>query len=255
MPGRASAGFSLHGAVYEFQLPEALAAIAAAAKNADAVSVIYDGIDGSSGPKAANEEAIATAKIKRLCIARTTGKMMHNKFFVLSKGEDPIAVWTGSTNLTENGVYGHLNCGHIVEDPTIAAAYLEYWKELKGNPASADERQWMADNNPAPPDPNPEDEHTVVFSPRKGLDVLEWYAKISASAKQALMMTFAFGMHQDFQDVYEQDDSVLRFVLMENEGNGAGLAKGKQDIRRIRARPNVVVAVGNNITTNSLTVG
>jgi phosphatidylserine/phosphatidylglycerophosphate/cardiolipin synthase-like enzyme len=38
---------------------------------------------------------------------------------------------------------------------------------------------------------------------------------------------------------------------MEKEGNGAGLAQGKKDILRIRKLPNVVVAVGNNIVTNS----
>ena len=87
--------------------------------------------------------------------------------------------------------------------------------------------------------------------PRKGLDVLEWYAPIAGSAKKGLFMTFAFGMHTDFQQVYEQNDGVLRFALMEKEGNGSGLAQGKKDIRRIRALPNVIVAIGNNIVTNS----
>jgi phosphatidylserine/phosphatidylglycerophosphate/cardiolipin synthase-like enzyme len=38
---------------------------------------------------------------------------------------------------------------------------------------------------------------------------------------------------------------------MEKEGNGAGLAQGKEDILRIRKRKNVVVAIGNRIVTNS----
>ncbi|MGZ4733281.1 MAG: phospholipase D-like domain-containing protein [Terriglobales bacterium] len=66
-----------------------------------------------------------------------------------------------------------------------------------------------------------------------------------------LFMTFAFGMHKDFQQVYEQKDGILRFALMEKEGNGRGLAQDKKDIRRIRSLPNVVVAVGNDIVTNS----
>jgi phosphatidylserine/phosphatidylglycerophosphate/cardiolipin synthase-like enzyme len=81
--------------------------------------------------------------------------------------------------------------------------------------------------------------------------VLEWYATIADSTKKALFMTFAFGMHKDFQKVYEQKDGVLRIALMEKEGNGAGLEQGKKDIRRICALPNVLVAVGNNIVTNS----
>jgi phosphatidylserine/phosphatidylglycerophosphate/cardiolipin synthase-like enzyme len=38
---------------------------------------------------------------------------------------------------------------------------------------------------------------------------------------------------------------------MEKEGNGKGLEQAKKDIGRIRRLPNVVVAVGNNIVTNS----
>jgi phosphatidylserine/phosphatidylglycerophosphate/cardiolipin synthase-like enzyme len=175
---------------------------------------------------------------------------MHNKFFVLTKNDKPIAVWTGSTNLTENGIFGHSNCGHLIESPDVAAAYLAYWDELRGNPDSETEKAWMVDNNLNPPDPW-SDDTTVVFSPRKGLKVLEWYAQIANSAEKALFMTFAFGMHKGFQRVYEQNDGVLRYALMEKEGNGAQLAQGKKDIGRIRRLPNVVVAVGNNVTTNS----
>lgn len=248
--------YGLYGAVYEFQWPEALKAIKAAAATGANVHVIYDGIPGGSGPVKKNEAAIADAKIKGLCKPRTTGKIMHNKFFVLTKNDKPIAVWTGSTNLTENGIFGHSNCGHVVEDRDSARAYLDYWKELKGNPDSKAERNWMAENNPAPPDPW-NDDTTEIFSPRSGLAVLHWYAKIADGklkppfTKKPLFMTFAFGMHKDFQKVYEQNDGVLRFALMEKEGNGAGLEQGKKDIRRIRALPNVVVAVGNNITMNS----
>ena len=244
-------GFGLYGAIYEFQWPEALAAVRAAADTGAAVQIVYDGIPGSRGPKAKNETAIQQAGLTAFCQARTTGKIMHNKFFVLTQNTQPIAVWTGSTNLTENGVFGHSNLGHIIEDAEVAAAYLEYWKELKTSPLARTERAWMAQNNPNPPDPWDKD-LTSVFSPRRGLSVLEWYAALAIRLPtRPLFMTFAFGMNKDFQQVYEQDDGILRFALMEKEGNGRGLAQGKLDIRRIRARPNVVVAVGNNIVTNS----
>jgi phosphatidylserine/phosphatidylglycerophosphate/cardiolipin synthase-like enzyme len=58
-------------------------------------------------------------------------------------------------------------------------------------------------------------------------------------------------MNSVFHPVYEQNDRVLRFALMEKEGNGAGLEKGKKDIGRIRQLPNVLVAVGHNIALNS----
>jgi phospholipase D-like protein len=241
----------LYGAVYELQWPDALKALKTAAGTGAQVRVIYDAIPGGSGPVKENTAAIADAKITGLCIPRTTGKIMHNKFFVLTKDGKPIAVWTGSTNLTENGIFGHSNCGHVIEDADVAAAYLDYWQELKGNPDIDTLRTWMAQHNPAPPEPW-SDDTTAIFSPRMGLTVLGWYAAVADSApKRPLFMTFAFGMHKDFQRVYGQNDGVLRFALMEKEGTGRGLAQGKKDIRRIRALPNVVVALGNNITVNS----
>jgi phosphatidylserine/phosphatidylglycerophosphate/cardiolipin synthase-like enzyme len=58
-------------------------------------------------------------------------------------------------------------------------------------------------------------------------------------------------MHEEFKKVFEQNDGILRFALMEKEGNGKAIHKGRIDIARIRRLPNVVVAVGNNATFNS----
>jgi phosphatidylserine/phosphatidylglycerophosphate/cardiolipin synthase-like enzyme len=244
-----NADFELHGAIYEFQWPEVLETIKGVAETGAKVHILYDAIPGN-GPKKKNEAAIQSVNIAAMSSPRTVGKIMHNKFFVLSKKGKPIAVWTGSTNLTENGLFGHSNLGHIVEDKTVASAYLAYWKELKENQAAAAERNWMAIHNPNPPDPW-SDDHRAVFSPRSGLGVLKWYADIANSAQKGLFMTFAFGMHDFFKQVFEQKDGVMRFALMEKEGNGSGLEQGKKDIRRIRRLPNVVVAIGNNLVLNS----
>ena len=246
----AGSDHGLYGAIYEFQWPEALAAIKAAADRGAHVDVVYDAIPGGTGPHQKNAQAVAVAHLDGCCRGRTTGKIMHNKFLVLTKDGAPIAVWTGSTNLTENGLFGHSNCGHVIENTAVAATFLDFWQELAANPLPAAERTWMAQNNPAPPDPW-NAPVTPIFSPRSGLKVLQWYADIAAGARTALFGTFAFGMHQVFKDVYDRRDGVLRFALMEMEGNGAGLAQGRLDIRRIRAHPNVVVAVGTNITLNS----
>jgi len=242
--------YEIYGAVYEFQWPAPLAALKQAAKNGAKVRIIYDAIPGKTGPAKLNRGAVKLAKIQALTSERVNGKLMHNKFFVLTKNKKPVAVWTGSTNLTENGIFGHSNCGHVIESPVIAAQYFAYWQELKPDPESADLRDWAGAENITPPDPW--DADTVsVFSPHRGLSVLDWYATIAGSAQQALFMTFAFGMHKKFKDVYEQNDGVLRFALMEQEGNGAALAQGKKDIKRIRQLPNVVVAVGNSLRLNA----
>ena len=256
--GRAKKGWSVHGAVYEFQREEPLAAVREAHSRGAEVKVLFDDIeaydDGKpAGPWKSNRDAIAAAKIKSLCKGRKNGKLMHNKFFVLSEKGNPKAVWTGSTNLSENGIFGHSNLGHIVEDPDVAQAFLDYWDRLNDDPVvDAEYREANMKATPAPPKPW-KAQTTVVFSPRgTKLDSLQWYAKIAADAKAALLMTFAFGMHKSFKDVYREDDAVLRMALLEKEGNNPKtLEQDKKDIQEIRNRPNVVVAIGNRITTNA----
>jgi phosphatidylserine/phosphatidylglycerophosphate/cardiolipin synthase-like enzyme len=213
------------------------------------VHVIFDDM----GPAQKNTDAIAAAHIKALCRGRVHGKLMHNKFFVLSKNGVPSAVWTGSTNLTENGIFGHANVGHIVEDAAVAQAFREYWDRLwADSPVKAPYRTANEQASPAPPQPW-NATTTAVFSPRgTELDSLQWYADIAQGAKQGLFMTFAFGMNQKFQDVYRTDDDILRMALMEKEwGNPKTKAAEMQALQQIRNRRNVVVAVGNRIVTNS----
>ena len=256
---RAGPGWEVHGAVYEFQWPTVLDAVRRAHRRGARVRILYDDIeafdsDGKpKGPFQRNRDAIKAAKIKSLCRGRANGRLMHDKFFVLSQNGQPKAVWTGSTNLTENGIFGHSNVGHIVEDATVAQAFLDAWHRLEDDPRVDNAYRGVNETtSPAPPNPWTATT-TAVFSPRgTNLAALDWYAQIASGAKGGLFMTFAFGMHQKFKDVYRADDSVLRLALLEKEGNNPRtLEQDKKDIQAIRNRPNVVVAIGNRIVTNS----
>ncbi len=256
---RAGQGWEIHGAVYEFQWPAALAAVKQAHQRGAVVKMLFDDIEAfdkkgkPKGPFQKNRAAIETAKIKTLCKGRARGKLMHDKFFVLSQNGQPKAVWTGSTNLTENGIFGHSNLGHIVEDGAIAQAFLDDWHRLDADP-EVDDVYRDANETASPAPPTPETAPTTaVFSPRgTNLAALDWYAKIAGGATGGLFMTFAFGLHQKFKDVYRKNDSILRMALLEKEGNNPKtLAQDKKDVQAIRNRPNVVVAIGNRIVTNS----
>ena len=99
----------------------------------------------------ANEERSGDrdAQIKGLCNARTTGTLMHNKFFVLVRNDQPIAVWTGSTNLAENGIFGHLNCGHLVEDAAVAQRVPRLLEaSCATTPTPRTLKDWIGGNNP-----------------------------------------------------------------------------------------------------------
>lgn len=258
---RAQQGWQIHGAVYEFQWPSVLAALKAAKHRGAQVRIIFDDIGGDlpngKGPARKNRDAIKAAGIKVICKGRSnSSKIMHNKFFVLTDDAGrPAAVWTGSTNLTENGIFGHSNFGHIVEDRQVAQAFLDYWDRLAADP-SVDKAYRKANTLATVVPANPwENVTTAVFCPRgtsTNLDALDWYASIAGTAKSGLFMTFAFGMHEKFKDVYRTDDNILRMALLEKTGNNPRTREqDAKDIQRIRNRPNVVIAIGNRIVTNA----
>lgn len=255
---RAKSGYSIHGAVYEFQYPDVLEALKRASSRGVTVNIIFDDVeqyesDGEpKGPWARNREEIANAKIKLLCKSRSNAKLMHNKFFILSKGKKNIAVWTGSTNITINGIFGHSNLGHIVEDEAVANSFMEYWKRLSKDPEIAAEyREDNMSNSPVPDELNLGT--TTIFSPRgTQLDSLDWYAEIAGKAEDALLMTFAFGMHEKFKSLYKVEDEKLKMALMEKAySNPKVKERDEADIKEIRDLPNVVVSIGNRIVTNS----
>jgi phosphatidylserine/phosphatidylglycerophosphate/cardiolipin synthase-like enzyme len=237
--------FEIHAAVYEFKWPPVLEALRAASETGAKVKVIYDAIPG--GPIAGNEEAIKAAGIEGLVEKRTRGSIMHNKFFVLSEKGKPVAVWTGSTNITEQGIFGHLNCGHVATGERLAKEYRAYWDEIEQNLKHVPDTEAVAALALRPPEPF-DDEVTVTFSPQPTDDVLSWYAQLAGDAAKALFMTFAFGMNDLFAKIYEQDDDILRMALMETEATGKAdvVAAAKKRIATLRKLPNVVVAIGGD---------
>jgi phosphatidylserine/phosphatidylglycerophosphate/cardiolipin synthase-like enzyme len=246
-------GYGLKGAFYEFQWPLVLNALHDAKARGAAVEIVFDDIDNETGPHGDNEDAISLAHIGAFCKPRSQGTLMHNKFLVLTEKSKPTAVLFGSTNITENGIYGHANCTHIVESNVIAAKYLKYFEKLKSDPDTSGAgnayKQWTIDQTPAPATTFT-DGMTPVFSPRSNLDALKWYGTLAGSAGKALFMTFAFGMNSVFRTIYEKSDKVLRFGLMEKEWNGKNKDAQIAAIRKIQARPNVVIAIGNRIPLN-----
>ncbi|NKJ38679.1 phospholipase D-like domain-containing protein [Rhizobium sp. SG570] len=241
--------FGLKGAFYEFQWPAVLEALRAAKQRGADVSIVFDDIEGETGPWDDNEKAVKTAGIGSICLPRRNGNLMHNKFLVLTRNGEPVALMTGSTNLTENGIFGHANCVHIVEDTDVAKKYLTYFDMLKTDPetkAPSTYKSWTIEETPAPVVLDAQG-ITTVFSPRAKLDALDWYADLGRGAKGGLFMTFAFGMNERFRQVFGQEDGVLRMALMEKEWTGRNKEAQIAGIRALQRLPNVVIAVGNRI--------
>ncbi len=242
--------FGLYAAIYETRYDEVLQALRQAHLRNATVKVIYDGKPGS-GVALENEAHIEDARIKSRCQGRENAKIMHNKFIVLTRDDAPVAVWTGSTNLSTNAFFGQLNVGHVIDDTHVATAFLDYWHQLEDDPESARLKDWAQLHNPVPPQAvNPT--LTEVFSPHRGKGVLDWYTRIAASAQKILFMTFPFGIVKDFRPVFNHDDDVLRFALLEkyvNGGNADSRRKAIDEIKAIRRLPNVGMALAGRIFT------
>jgi phosphatidylserine/phosphatidylglycerophosphate/cardiolipin synthase-like enzyme len=244
---QAGDGDELLGAFFEFKNTDIFERLKQAKARGAKVKILYDG----DSQRAGNEAALEGSGIKSLTKARErSGQFAHNKFLILRQGDVSRQVWTGSTNLSQNGIYGHSNNAHLVRDQAIAEKYFEYWQTLLEDDTRKPTATANMATSPVPP-PSPNGEITPVFSPRLDLDALDWYAEMAGNAERALLTTFAFGMDQRFVDVYDQRDGVLRFALMEKKGNGTKFKEQAAQIDKLRRQPNVTVSIGHKVELNN----
>jgi phosphatidylserine/phosphatidylglycerophosphate/cardiolipin synthase-like enzyme len=235
--GQAKKGYGLRAAVYEFDYQPVLEAFGAAKMAGADVKIIFDAKrNASDDPDKRNRAAIAATGIDALTIPREANPsyIAHNKFIVLLKNNKPVEVWTGSTNITQGGIFGHSNVGHVVRDPAVAATYLAYWNELSGNPEAKALRAFGQRSTPTPPD-EPAEGCTPIFSPRPSLDALDWYAARMSAAQSSVFLTAAFGVNDLFMKVLEEHKDYLRYVLLD---------KGDGNVEIMRRDPDNRVAVG-----------
>ena len=232
--------FALRGSIYEFQYEPVLQALKAASDAGADVKIIYDCIPNSAGePVDKNHAAADSVGIRQtLMIERTKGvRISHNKYLVLLENGEPKAVWTGSTNVTEGGIFGHLNVGHAVRDPQVAASYLEHWTALSTDPDGPTIKDANDQNLPSF-DGKPPAGVTTLFSPHHGLAVLNWYAKLMDGAENSVFLTAAFGVSKELRAIFEEHKTYLRYLLLEKEDG---------TIDTLSRDPDNVVAAGSFI--------
>jgi phosphatidylserine/phosphatidylglycerophosphate/cardiolipin synthase-like enzyme len=75
-------------------------------------------------------ERLSTSASVALYRRPPSGHIVHNKFLVYVDGNKPQAVLTGSTNWTATGLCAQTNNTLVIDDPDVAARYLQYWQKL-----------------------------------------------------------------------------------------------------------------------------
>lgn len=241
-------GFGLRVAAYEFNYGPVLEALKAASHAGADVQIIYDA--RKTDPAEGNRAAVDAAGIHALCRERTANPsaIAHNKFIVLLEQGRPTCVWTGSTNFSQGGIFGHANVGHEVRNVEVARAFLAYWDLLKDDPDSRTLRPEVAQLTPTPaPGSSPPPGTVELFSPRSGLQLLEWYVAQAASASTLVCATFAFGINQAFVPMFQTPFAGLRYAMLDSAG---ATAEAKQMVAALRQRPDNRFVIGNHLATN-----
>jgi hypothetical protein len=168
----------------------------------------------------------------------------HNKFMVLLKGKKatPAEVWTGSTNISQGGIFGQTNVGHWIRDAKTATAYEKYWQLLYKDPGSKKgdaraaatkaKKQYRTNVEALGNVPTKLTDIkkgiTPVFSPRSGAAVLKHYAQMIDQSQKSAAITLAFGIGKEFKDVLSDNKPTgpLIFMLLEKRDAPAKPKKG-----------------------------
>ncbi|MPS66819.1 phospholipase D-like domain-containing protein [Chryseobacterium sp.] len=248
---------SLRIAAYEFNYVPLLEIIEKAIIKGIDIQIVYDSKGKSPGEN--NNILIDRYNLRQYSFPRTTYKsgISHNKFIVKLENNIPISLLTGGTNYSSGGIFGHSNVAHIVNDKNVADLYMQYWTALRND---IDHKELIAavEKITTIPDINLPTGTSVLFSPRKNLTALTYYADLALSAKDALFMTFAFGMNRTFKDVYQNSKAGFRLALLEKKTRGYSKdeedkkLEEEQEIQKLRNLPENIFSIGNFIRTNKL---
>jgi phosphatidylserine/phosphatidylglycerophosphate/cardiolipin synthase-like enzyme len=118
---------SIHIASFEFNLtPVAEALIAAKQRGVDVRWVTDDesGLESDEDPDRGQFAMLQAVGIEVRSDDRSA--LMHNKFWIF----DGQTVWTGSTNITENGIFKQDNNTIVINSPELAAIYEREFQEM-----------------------------------------------------------------------------------------------------------------------------
>lgn len=266
---------------YEFRYQPVAQALKDAVDRGVDVQIILDakvnehtdkkGVFHPSSPRVDNLKMVQTVQLPPSRVTLREARrstISHNKFMVLLKaqpgGQPPQAteVWTGSTNITQGGIFGQTNVGHWVRDAGVAARFADYWKLLQADPGAAhgddaattrrkNRELYQAvealQNVPTDWRQVPPASITPVFSPRRGTRVLDMYVQMVDGATDLSCITLAFGINQEFKAQLADNtpQSHIAFFLLEKRDRPR--ANSTQPFVAIGPGQNVYMAWGSSL--------
>jgi len=175
---------SIHIASFEFDLtPVAEALIAAKQRGVDVRWVTDDesGLQADEEPDRGQFAMLKDAGIEVRSDDRSA--LMHNKFWIF----DGETAWTGSTNITESGVFQQNNNTIVIHSPEVAAIYEREFEEMwdgqygPKSPSTADQQSVTINGTPI----------QIYFSPEDKV-LTHMIPYVSSAQSNIRFMAFSF---------------------------------------------------------------
>jgi len=182
-------GGEIYAALYELNDPELIPALTALGKKCHLILA-----NGAFKPPANDENKAVREKLRPVVDLHDRlvpqGHFAHNKFVVVvdSAGK-PQRVLSGSTNWTMTGLCTQANNGIIIEDPNLAAFFLNEWNLLKaaGNAYPASLAQTNGKLNSFNVDGG---KITQWFAPTDKGEDLDYARKLINGAEEGILFLF-----------------------------------------------------------------
>lgn len=197
----AKAGEALHVCIYEFVEEEIAEALRMARSRGVAVDIVYHAKPGDHATTE-NEHMLHAKGLDQVATARRqVGNISHNKFIVHLVDGQPVRLFTGTANFSENAFYFQTNAAVTLEDPAVAATYEDYFQVLKDDPARAGTardaheirnrvRAILERINIV----NPRRFETTYFSPLRKLDIVDRAVDMIGRARSCVFVSSPFGL-------------------------------------------------------------
>lgn len=193
-------GEGLHLSVYEFEKIEFFEALKRALDRGVRLEILYDAVTKNEHfPSEKSKPLIEKYGLGEVSRGRT-GKglnISHNKFMVRT-GTDgkPRTVFSGSTNFTDNGIYGQSNVGHVVTNAALAQTYYDWHQRIWLAPdTSAAESRVEAMALTSPPE-STEPGMSLVLSPRTSIEAIDECASLVSEGKKLVLFSAPFAIHE-----------------------------------------------------------
>ncbi len=253
---QAEKGDTLLGCFYEFHYQPVVDAFKTAIDKGVQVQLIIDAKKNKENfPRDDNLQAIKKAHIPKSHIIEreaNPSKIQHNKFIVLLRGkkQKPVAVWTGSTNISEGGIFGQTNVGHWVRDEKAAKQFQAYWQLLSQDPEGKTYKKDVIALQPDIPVEkikNITSGVTPIFSPRVDVTMLNTYAALLDSAEKYSAITLAFGINEVFKEILSDNTAKDQITFLLLEKKDAAKVGSKKKFTYVGAKNNVYEAWGSYI--------